>query len=162
MAGTQPVRHIVFYGTLASGERKHAELGLPRALTALGRRSLGGTLYDLGAFPGMVPGSGRVAVELYRIDDFSLLRWLDQYEGFEPKDPGGSLFVRRCVEVARFRNAGGPTIPAWVYFYNGPVDGAAVVVSGSWKGHRQQRGRRLTVTSRYRSSKRFAPAGRHW
>ena len=161
MASEQPVRHIVFYGTLASGERKHAELGLPRALTALGRRSLAGTLYDLGAFPGMVPGSGRVAAELYRIDDVSLLRRLDEYEGWDPKDPGGSLFVRRRIDVARFGKASGPTIPAWVYFYNGPVDRAAVVVSGFWQGHRQRRCRWLRFTSRYRSSKRFAPAGRH-
>ena len=46
----------------------------PRALAK------GFALYDLGAYPGMVPGDGVVHGEVYEIPE-GLLRWLDWVEG---------------------------------------------------------------------------------
>jgi gamma-glutamylcyclotransferase (GGCT)/AIG2-like uncharacterized protein YtfP len=63
-----------------SGQGNHRLIANTRFLGAA-RTAAGFTLYDLGAFPGMVAeGSGAVEGEVYAIDDATLAR-LDRLEG---------------------------------------------------------------------------------
>lgn len=70
--------------------------------------------------------------ELYKIkehDQFSFaIGQLDEYEGVNPEPPEKPRYVRKLT-VAEEEN-GNETI-AWVYWYNGNIEGLPVVASGS-------------------------------
>lgn len=90
--------------------------------TLLGPGRVSGRLLHLGRYPGLVTGRGRVAGELYRLDDPELLAILDREEGYN--------FVRRRAIVTL---AGGRRARAWIYRYRGRVERARVIAEGDWR-----------------------------
>lgn len=70
--------------------------------------------------------------ELYKIkesDQFSFaIGQLDEYEGVHPEPPQEPLY-RRAVTTAV--SGGGTETTAWVYWYNGDVEGLPVLQSGN-------------------------------
>lgn len=139
--------YILLYGTLMSSEGGYASHGLSRVLTPMGERTIDGVLYDLGGYPGIVLGGGQVIGELYRIDDPEILAWLDAYEEYDPRNPAKSLYLRRSVQVERHRNpfiqalTGFPMLDAWIYAYNGSVDGLKPIEAASWREYRDNKTR---------------------
>jgi gamma-glutamylcyclotransferase (GGCT)/AIG2-like uncharacterized protein YtfP len=111
--------HLFLYGTLlpelARGPLREA-LG---NCTRVGPGALPGRLYDLGAYPGLVPdvsAGGRVAGTVFRLPErHDVLGELDAYEGFHPADPPGSLYLRLPYDVDL---ADGTSVSCWVYVYN--------------------------------------------
>jgi gamma-glutamylcyclotransferase (GGCT)/AIG2-like uncharacterized protein YtfP len=81
-----------------------------------------GGLLDLGDYPGLIPGGGRVRGEVYRLDEVELLPVLDREEGYN--------FVRRWAVVTL---AGGRRARAWVYRYRGPRGRALPIPDGDWR-----------------------------
>lgn len=81
-----------------------------------------GRLLDLGAYPGLVAGAGRVRGELYRVHRPELLGRLDREEGYN--------FERRRAWVQR---ADGPRALAWIYRYIGPRGRARPLSAGDWR-----------------------------
>jgi gamma-glutamylcyclotransferase (GGCT)/AIG2-like uncharacterized protein YtfP len=125
------IRHIVLYGTLRSGYEAHARLKLRMALEYVGTCALEGTLYDLGRYPGYVPGPGRAEGEVYRIRDHALLTRLDAFEGYVARKPHRSRYLRKVVRVSRA--LGSPVrFPAWIYVFNGETAGRPEVPGGAW------------------------------
>lgn len=59
----------------------------------------------------------------------SLLGALDEYEGFLPDDPQGSLYLRVSVPVAL---AEGRSLECWAYAYNRDVTGLEPIGSGDY------------------------------
>ena len=100
---------IFVYGTLMSGQSASEEYLSGCAL--LGRYLLRDhAMYDLGAYPGVVPQEGETVVgEVYRVPEY-LLRKLDWYEG------EGTLYHRRTVTVERE----GSRLAAQAYIYAQP------------------------------------------
>jgi gamma-glutamylcyclotransferase (GGCT)/AIG2-like uncharacterized protein YtfP len=132
----RPIRHIVLYGTLRAGYKAHARLNLRKALTYVGKCALAGTLYDLGPYPGFVPGAGRAEGEVYRINDHALLARLDAFEGYSARDLERSRFLRKVVGVPRALGSA-VRLPAWIYVFNGALSGRRDVQGGAWpRGHR--------------------------
>jgi gamma-glutamylcyclotransferase (GGCT)/AIG2-like uncharacterized protein YtfP len=127
----RPIRHIVFYGTLRAGHKTHARLKLRTALVYVGRCTLEGTLYDLGRYPGFVPGAGRTEGEVYRIRDRARLARLDAFEGYVARSPKRSRFLRKVVKVPRALGSA-VRVPAWIYVFNGPTAGRREVPGGVW------------------------------
>jgi gamma-glutamylcyclotransferase (GGCT)/AIG2-like uncharacterized protein YtfP len=119
------------YGTLMRGYGLHAVLA--RGATALGEGTARGRLLDLGRYPGLVEGTGRVRGEIYRLDDPELLPVLDREEGYN--------FVRRRAIVAL---ADGRRVRAWLYRYRGPRERATPVPDGHYRRHRPPAGRPAT------------------
>jgi len=112
---------------------------LSKYIASCGECVISGELFDLGRYPGLVPGTGNVRGELYRLNDplpkeraLEAFRQLDEYERYDAHDVEGSLYHRRVV---RLRN---PTVDAWLYYYNGPVDGARRIESGDWRDYRAE------------------------
>jgi len=140
------IKHIVFYGTLRRGYPKHRELGLRRALSYIGKRTIVGELYDLGAYPGLLEGAGQIDVELYRIVDATVLRRLDLYEGYDARRPEHSLFVRGSTSVAPTATPGPALCRAWVYRFNGVVEGRKRIARADGGHHsvRRRLSRRAT------------------
>jgi len=116
------VRFKVFvYGTLKRGFRLHRFLAGARYL---GEAKVSGfKMYDLGWYPGIVPGEGLVHGELYEVDLKTLLL-LDEVEA------EGEEYDRRLCEVI---TEDGRKTWAFVYVYRGKADPAREVKSGRWQ-----------------------------
>jgi gamma-glutamylcyclotransferase (GGCT)/AIG2-like uncharacterized protein YtfP len=98
---------------------------LARGATPVGAGTVAGRLLDLGGYPGLVPGRGRVRGEVYRLDDPQLLPVLDREEGYN--------FERRRAIVTL---AGGRRARAWVYRYRGRRRSATPIPDGDYRGAR--------------------------
>ena len=98
--------NIFVYGTLMSGQRASGYLD---GCALLGRYCLHDyAMYNLGAYPGIVPQEGESVVgEVYRVPADRLPE-LDAYEG------EGSLYHRRTVTVKR-RRAKAIDVQAYIY-----------------------------------------------
>ena len=95
---------------------------LARGATFLGEASAPGRLLDLGRYPALVAGAGRVRGELYRLDDLELLPVLDREEGYN--------FGRSTTTVTL---ASGRRLRAWVYRYRGPRERAVPIPHGDYR-----------------------------
>ena len=103
------------------------------ALVPRGACVIPGRLLDLGDWPGLIDGPGRVAGELYAIADPAVLPRLDAFEEYDPADPEGSLYVRETVRLID------PPCDAHVYRYAGARDGCALVPGGDWRAWKEER-----------------------
>jgi len=117
---------IATYGTLMRSFGRQEALGVADALTYVSDCRFAGELYDLGRFPGAVPGPGTVYGELFRLEDPAAQAQLDRYEAYDPDRTAASLFVRRRVSLAK------PEETAWIYWYNDDPEDAPRVPSGDW------------------------------
>lgn len=120
---------LFVYGTLLRGESRH-DLVAVAAEEIQEAVMPGARLHDLGAFPMLSPGLGRVQGELIwlRPETYALtLATLDQVEGV---DSGLFQRVRRPVLLTGC----GPLLDAWVYIGNEAIaTNYPVVASGDWR-----------------------------
>lgn len=127
----QTDEYIAVYGTLMRGFGGQQENTVNKRWKYIGQCKIQGDLYDIGDYPGLIPGDGEVEGELYRLLDPSLLRELDEYEEFDPRNTEKSLFVRRYVVLKE------PKKDCWVYFYNKTVSDQARIEAGYWPKSKQ-------------------------
>jgi len=132
------IERIFVYGTLMGGFDRLRRAGIDVRMRFLSRGWIAGALYDLGLFPAAIPShEGRVWGEVYEVeDDPSVVRTLDQLEGYRPGDPDTSLYLR--AETGVTLEAGG-VVPAWVYFYNAPLGRGERIASGDYLEHLRRR-----------------------
>jgi gamma-glutamylcyclotransferase (GGCT)/AIG2-like uncharacterized protein YtfP len=122
------------YGTLRPGLTPKSVQPLVRQLQWLGGGSAPGRLYDLGDYPGAVfdpSAETRVVGDVLVLpeDAASLLKQLDDYEGFSAADIANSLFVRFRIDV---KLADGREIDCWAYRYHREVGRAPLVAAGDY------------------------------
>lgn len=107
--------------------------GLHRVLapgaTEVSEGTVRGQLLDLGRYPGLIEGAGRVRGEIYQLDDPELLPILDREEGYN--------FVRRRAIVTL---GGGRRVRAWLYRYRGPRERAIPIPDGDYRRARPPAG----------------------
>lgn len=123
---------LFVYGSLMRGMERASFMNSADKASFAGAASTRGTLYDLGAFPGMREGNNGSLVhgELYElIDPETFFATLDLIEGYWPEQPERSLYVRKLVSVST--NAGEKS--AWIYFLNQPLAGLKVIPSGDYR-----------------------------
>lgn len=131
--------NVFVYGTLRENEANDIGRAAQRSGTAqprwLGRATVNGTLYDLGAYPGLVPDATATEVcgDVFEIDE-ALLPVLDKIEEVFPDRP--NEFRRHTTQV----QLGGELVQCEFY----PVDtrstvGRARIECGDWVAHRQAR-----------------------
>ncbi len=112
--------YVFVYGTLKRGFCLHKYLHGSRFV---GEALLEGfKMYDLGSYPGIIPGQGLVWGEVYQVPP-GVLALLDEIED------EGEEYERRLVWV---RLKGGGALEAFVYVYKDDVSGAQEVPSGKW------------------------------
>ena len=106
--------HRIFaYGTLQPGFGNHRRIATHVRSARPG--TIQGVLVDLGAFPALIHGDGRVRGVLLGIDA-EALRITDFIEGYRA-DGGRSLYVREMTEV----DVGdGSAVSAWTYLFARP------------------------------------------
>ncbi|WP_438334082.1 gamma-glutamylcyclotransferase family protein [Edwardsiella tarda] len=106
---------VIVYGSL---RRKQGNSHWMTNATWLGDYVLEGyELYDLGHYPAVVPGEGRVYCEVYRITS-SILAELDELKS-NSKD-----YRRELIKT--------PYGIAWIYIYLNEVSGLPRIASGDW------------------------------
>jgi gamma-glutamylcyclotransferase (GGCT)/AIG2-like uncharacterized protein YtfP len=124
---------LATYGTLMRSFGRIESFGLGEQLAFRSQCQFRGEMYDLGSFPGAVPGSTLLHGELFRLKTTSVWSVLDEYEGYTPGQEEASLFVRRKVLLHQ------PLRPAWVYWYNGQPADSPRVPSGDWEAYTRDR-----------------------
>jgi len=121
---------VFFYGTLMSGFKRPGRQRLDAKLTPVGRGSIHAALFDVGLYPAAIPASdASVQGELHRMSDESVLRELDDIEGFRAEQPDLSLYTRLETPVTL---TDGRVETAWTYFYNAPLGNAPRIESGDY------------------------------
>lgn len=124
---------LFVYGTLRSSCNHPMHRKLLRNASLLGNASLSGRLYDLGNYPGLIPGSNArytVQGELYQlVNPGLLLATLDRYEGCHSRASGPPEYRREILEV---NDHSGESCMAWVYVYNWPVKKQQLIRSGDY------------------------------
>jgi gamma-glutamylcyclotransferase (GGCT)/AIG2-like uncharacterized protein YtfP len=117
---------VAVYGLLRAGESGFKRFGLAGAFAPLGPCVIAGQLYDLGAYPGLVAGQGRVIGELFEVRDPSVIPALDAFEDYWPDDPERSRYDRVQVQLLA------PDREAWVYRWRLGLEDARLIESGDW------------------------------
>ncbi|WP_432731112.1 gamma-glutamylcyclotransferase family protein [Variovorax sp. W6] len=125
--------HVFVYGTLRCGGRNDIARYRP-APQLVGEASVAGTLYDLGAYPGIVlGGEGRVRGEVYAIES-TVEAALDVLE--EVADDDSGEYIKRRVRV----DVGGQWFDCLVYeIHPTRIAGRKVIESGDWIAHAARR-----------------------
>jgi gamma-glutamylcyclotransferase (GGCT)/AIG2-like uncharacterized protein YtfP len=121
--------HVFVYGTLRRGGRNDIARYRP-APVCVGEASISGTLYDLGAYPGVVLGGvGRVKGEVYVVEA-AVEAALDVLE--EVADDDSGEYIKRQVRV----EVGGQWLDCLVYeIHPTRIAGRCVIESGDWIAH---------------------------
>ncbi|MBL8785154.1 MAG: gamma-glutamylcyclotransferase [Deltaproteobacteria bacterium] len=135
---------VFVYGTLLRGEERGAVIR-ELAPTAILMAEAAGTLWDLGAYPGLAlePSHGLVQGELVKFEDIGrALEVLDEIEGFIAPGAPDNLYERLAIEVGM---GDGRVRTAWTYVYAGPLDQAAPITSGDWRASRGRRERFISA-----------------
>ena len=123
---------IFVYGTLRSGFQSPAYEYISRYFNLVGKAKVKGKLYDLGEYPAAVPANEPVYIigELYSIKNEGEFAWaigqLDDYEGVIVESGEKQLYRRELAEII----CNDEKFTAWVYWYNGDVEGKPFVASG--------------------------------
>lgn len=114
-------QYLFAYGTLRKDYDLPLKTRIGNGLQYIGKGKLRARLYDLGKYPGAIPGAASKAEEV--IGDIFLLpdpektlRTLDRYEGIDARRPAAGEFVRK---KSRVNLRSGKNVIAWVYWYNG-------------------------------------------
>ncbi|MFN3383370.1 MAG: gamma-glutamylcyclotransferase [Archaeoglobaceae archaeon] len=125
----EKVNKIFAYGTL---ERLLLSNSIATSVRYVGRGRIQAKLYDLGEYPGAVEHSeSYVCGRVYEVENIEeILPQLDEYEEFYPDKPASSLFIRKVLNVFMDN---GEAVRAFVYLYNGNVEGKKVIPTGVWE-----------------------------
>ncbi len=118
--------HVFVYGTLRRGDDNDITRLQPEP-RFIGRATVHGTMYHLGAYPGVVlGGAGVVSGEVYAIT-LALERLLDEIEALYPQQTDEYFKRRVPVEVH------GERLECIVYEINPSYTvGARTILSGDW------------------------------
>jgi len=120
---------LFVYGSLRPALAQGESLRLVADLEQLGAASVPGDLYDLGDYPGMVAGSGRVWGDLLRVSNRERFDQLDDYEECRGNPP---LFRRVRLTA---RRTDGSCCSAWAYLYAGSVASGLHLPDGDYAAH---------------------------
>ena len=97
---------------------------------SLGRGTITGLLYDLGPYPAVVHGAGKVWGEVFEVDA-TVLAALDAIEAFYPDEPADkSEYIREEASVCLLET--NTSISAWFYRFNRSIAGKRHIEHGDY------------------------------
>lgn len=135
------IYNLFVYGSLRSGFRNPVYEYLTRYFHLLGDAIVKGKLYDKGDYPVAASTIEEkfISGELYTINNPDEFSWaidqLDDYEGLNTEAGERPLYKRE--QVTAYLN--GNSIVAWIYWYNGSIDGLPEISSGDLLQYLQQK-----------------------
>lgn len=118
------------YGTLKVGGHFAKQFDDHR-VSSIKAEVEGYDLFNLGSFPGIKPGSGKVIGELHEYrEPERVTKAMDSIEGYQP-DLNDGMYLRRRVPV---KTEDGKVVEANIYIYNFRTTGRAKKIeSGIWE-----------------------------
>jgi gamma-glutamylcyclotransferase (GGCT)/AIG2-like uncharacterized protein YtfP len=125
--------NLFVYGSLRQGFNHTAYEYITQYFELLGKGKAKGMLYDLGPYPAAIPcdDEHRIVGELYKIinpDEFEYaIAQLDDYEGVNASYDQTPMYTRKLTSV---KLDDGNEHMAWIYWYNGSIEGRPEVESG--------------------------------
>jgi pyruvate carboxylase len=135
----QPFRTLstlFVYGTLRRSYGHPLHDLLSNQFQFIGRGSVHGELFDIGNYPGIIVSKkvkSRVLGEVYRARDkstiVSILKILDDYEGYDESHPVDCEYVRKRKMV---KLGNGKKCLCWLYEYNKPISNKASIAGGDY------------------------------
>ena len=135
------IYHLFVYGSLRSGFKAPAYEYISRFFNFVGDAKVKGKLYDLGEYPAGKPAHEEnwIIGELYAIKNEHEFSWaigqLDSYEGVNTEQGEIQLFRRELTNVLMNEKV----VVAWIYWYNGSVDGKPAIASGDMMEYLQKK-----------------------
>ena len=97
---------------------------------SLGRGTITGLLYDLGPYPAVVHGAGKVWGEVFEVDA-TVLAALDAIEAFYSDAPADkSEYIREEASVCLVET--NSSISAWFYRFNRSIAGKRLIEHGDY------------------------------
>ena len=126
-------QYLFAYGTLQPEFAPTKIARVAAKLRPVGEGFVRGELYDLGGYPGAVadPSAiGKIVGTVIELpEDEGVLERLDAYEGFDPKTPETSEYIRER-QIVELKTGG--TLECWFYRYNRKPRDGTQVESGAW------------------------------
>ncbi len=132
---------LFVYGSLRSGFRNPAYEYLTKYFQLLGEAIVKGKFYDKGPHPVAIPSTDDSYLngELYVMKNPEEFDWaieqLDDYEGLNVEVGETPLYKRALVDVYQE----GKSSKAWIYWYNGSVEGMSEIATGDVLKYLQQK-----------------------
>lgn len=133
---------LFVYGSLRSGFRNPAYSYLTKYFRLVGEAVVRGKFFDAGPNPVAVPTEEEesfITGELYMVNNPEEFGWameqLDDYEGINV-EPGEKPLYRRELTEAFMEGKGSP---AWIYWFNGSVEGMKEITMGDVLNYLQQK-----------------------
>lgn len=126
------VLQLFVYGSLRSGFHHPAYEYISKYFSLVANAKVKGYMYDMGSYPAAIPTTDEAYIvgELYQLNDDADFSWaieqLDSYEGVVPEDGEKALYRREVATVY----AGNKTYNAWIYWFNGSIEGQPKIASG--------------------------------
>ncbi len=124
--------YLFVYGSLRKGFHRPAYEYIARYFDFIANAKVKAVMVDMGDFPaaGPVEFDNYIVGELYKIKNQSEFDYafaqLDDYEGLCVEAGETALFRRELVVV----ESEADNINAWVYWYNGNIEGFPIITSG--------------------------------
>lgn len=124
---------LFVYSSLREGFKSGNYQYISRYFSFAGKAKVKGILSDLGNNPVATPTLEEYFIkgELYKInnkDEFSYaIGQLDDYEGVRPEADEKALYKREITTVYADE---GKEVSAWIYWYQGNVEGKPLIASG--------------------------------
>ncbi|MBM3439770.1 MAG: gamma-glutamylcyclotransferase [Bacteroidetes bacterium] len=131
---SSPVYALFVYGSLRSGFHHPAFAYISQYFHFVADARVRGKLYDMGDFPAACPTTEDrwIIGELYHANSEDEFDWaisqLDDYEGLYPEAGEPAWYRRELTQVQR--SSDGAMAQAWMYWFNGDVQGKPIVDSG--------------------------------
>ncbi len=128
---------LFIYGTLLQTTNEFA-IYLQKNSTFYAKGKFKGNLYDIGEYPGAVLDKNEqsyVHGNIVLLNDPSILKTIDSYEGYGLKQPKPYLFIRKLIKAETDNDV----IECWIYLYNKPVTGLHQIIIGDYLAYKNKR-----------------------
>lgn len=135
--------YLFVYGTLRKSFDSPIHKKIAGSAEWIGSAFIQGKLFDIGDYPGALPSTksegSKIKGELIRVnDEEKVMKILDEYEGFDRDNPNNSEYSRRMEQVTLENGEG---VMAWVYWYNGSVQGKNMIADTDYLNYLKNRSR---------------------
>jgi gamma-glutamylcyclotransferase (GGCT)/AIG2-like uncharacterized protein YtfP len=122
------MNYLFVYGTLMTRYNNPYAVNLRKWAKYVSKGKIKGILYHCDHYPGLIQSEWDdrwVEGEIHQLpDNPTLLKMLDEYEGYTEAFPSLCEFIRQKVPVLVPDNS---WLDCWVYLYNGSVEGLSPI-----------------------------------
>ena len=129
------LEYLFIYGSLITGSgNRTIDRCIQNKCQQLGEATIKGKLFDLGDYPGAVPGHHRHNIHgqlIKLIKPAKTLALLDHYEAYYPDNLKQSEFIRERTEAKLKED--GKTLLCWTYWYNRKISRGKEITTGDYE-----------------------------